>query len=258
VSYSYVEAMKSDVRDAIEDGGYLDGDYDRDEVEEQLNEDLWVDDSVTGNASGSYTFSSYQAKEYVLEDGMDYLLEATSEFGIEASEIGEHFINEDWEWFDVTIRCYLLGQVIGEVLDELEGEQLNDNYRRRTESRRRRMKESYADDAIAILNKIRAEDDGIAQFAQVGDYTYSYCLVPYCEPEDLGQDYDGDIANCLEYTLHELIDNGYEDSVGRVMGAFERDYDDEDQNEREEYGELIDIDLGYCVNAITQFEVVEV
>ena len=143
MSYSYVEAMKSDVRDAIEDGGYLDGDYDRDEVEEQLNEDLWVDDSVTGNASGSYTFSSYQAKEYVLEDGMDYLLEATSEFGIEASEIGEHFINEDWEWFDVTIRCYLLGQVIGEVLDELEGEQLNDNYRRRTESRHRRMKESY-------------------------------------------------------------------------------------------------------------------
>lgn len=28
---------------------------------------------------------------------------------------------EKWaEWADVTIRCYLLGQVIGEVLDEME------------------------------------------------------------------------------------------------------------------------------------------
>ena len=137
MSYSYHKAMMDDVRNAIEVGGYLDGDYDRDEVEEQLNEDLWIDDDVTGNASGSYTFSTYQAKVYVCEDGMDYLLEAASEFGIGDAEIGERFLNEDWEWFDVTIRCYLLGQIISEVLDELEGKQLIDNYRRRTEARRR-------------------------------------------------------------------------------------------------------------------------
>ena len=34
-------------------------------------------------------------------------------------DIGKHFISQDWEWFDVTIRCYLLGQAIAEVLEEM-------------------------------------------------------------------------------------------------------------------------------------------
>ena len=41
------------------------------------------------------------------------------EFGTSASDIGEKFLDEDWEYFDVSIRCYLLGQAISEVLDEL-------------------------------------------------------------------------------------------------------------------------------------------
>ena len=73
---------------------------------------------MTGNASGSYTFNSFKAKEYVT-DNMDLVLDMTSEFGIEAETIAEHFLNEDWEWFDVSIRCYLLGECISEALEEL-------------------------------------------------------------------------------------------------------------------------------------------
>lgn len=29
------------------------------------------------------------------------------------------FLSEDWEKMDVTIRCYLLGQAIAEVLDDM-------------------------------------------------------------------------------------------------------------------------------------------
>ena len=63
MAYNYMETVKDDVRQAIEDN-YDIADYsDRDEFEETLYEDLWVDDSVTGNGSGSYTFSRSKAEE---------------------------------------------------------------------------------------------------------------------------------------------------------------------------------------------------
>ena len=39
------------------------------------------------------------------------------EFGCEVD-----LLEKGAEWADVTIRCYLLGQAIGEVLDEMEEE----------------------------------------------------------------------------------------------------------------------------------------
>ena len=91
----------------------------RDAIEEQLNDSLWIADSVTGNGSGSYTFNSAEAKEYVT-DNEDLLKEALEAFCTDAETITDHFLNGDWEYFDVTIRCYLLGQAIGEVLDEID------------------------------------------------------------------------------------------------------------------------------------------
>lgn len=120
--YNYYEAMKEDVKEAIKND-YNPADYDdRDEFEEKLNDELWNDDSVTGNASGSYTCNRFQAKEYVLQDGTGYLKEMCDEFGYGAKEIGEKFMNDDWEWMDVSIRCYLLGIVIHDVLDEMNYE----------------------------------------------------------------------------------------------------------------------------------------
>lgn len=92
---------------------------DRDSFEQELNDSLWIDDSVTGNASGSYTFNSYQAREYVLAD-MDTVREALTEFCVDAETIGEKFLNEDWEYLDVTARCYVLGNAISEALDNLQ------------------------------------------------------------------------------------------------------------------------------------------
>lgn len=115
--YNYEDAMKEDVRDYLEDNEYFLSGYTRDELEDKLNEDLWTEDSVTGNGSGSYTFSNADAKKYVTEDGADYLREAAKEFSCE-HDVLEHFMDGDYEYLDVTIRCYLLGQIIHEVLDE--------------------------------------------------------------------------------------------------------------------------------------------
>ena len=121
-TYDYRQAMYDDIKEYIEDEVDLSEYSSQDELYDALNDDLWVADSVTGNASGSYTFNAYKAKEYILGDSnaLDYLKDMCDEFGTDAATIGEKFLNEDWEWFDVSIRCYLLGQVLGEVLDDMD------------------------------------------------------------------------------------------------------------------------------------------
>ena len=107
--YNYYDAIKNDIRDYL--GDHSSRDYDK------LYEDLWIEDSVTGNASGSYTFSTADAEEYV-KDNMDLVREACKEFCVDSDSVSEHFMDEDWEWFDVTIRCYLLGECLDDVLRE--------------------------------------------------------------------------------------------------------------------------------------------
>lgn len=119
--YDYREAIKSDILEYIQNEIDFSEFDTLDELEEKLNDDLWTVDSVTGNASGSYTFNTWTAKEYVT-DSMDELKEALHEFGTSSEIIVEKFLDEDWEYFDVTIRCYLLGECIAAALEELEDE----------------------------------------------------------------------------------------------------------------------------------------
>ena len=120
--YDYYYEMRQDVRNAIEEGYSLDEWRGRrDELEEKLNEDLWIDDGVTGNASGSYYCNSYKAMQAVT-DNMELLQEALDEFGADYSDIGRKFMDGDWEYFDVTIRCYLLSSTISDVLDDIEAD----------------------------------------------------------------------------------------------------------------------------------------
>lgn len=119
MAYNYLDSLKEDIKFYIDENRdeYDWSDYDS--VYEELNDDLWVEDSVTGNGSGSYTFDRMAAEKNVKGDpeAMDYIRELISEFD-EGETALEKFLDEDWEWFDVSIRCYLLGQVLSEVLDE--------------------------------------------------------------------------------------------------------------------------------------------
>lgn len=115
--YDYIENMKNDIKEALE--SYDLTAYDnREELESELYDSLWDDDSVTGNGSGSYTFCRETAKDYVLSN-IELVNVSCIEFCTEYAVIGNKFLNEEWEWFDVTIRCYLLGQVISKVLDDM-------------------------------------------------------------------------------------------------------------------------------------------
>ena len=115
-NYNYLENIKADVKEYIDNEINLKDFTDREELEQKLNDDLWVCDSVTGSASGSYYCNSWKAEE-ALAHNWDLLAEAMKEFGCEVD-----LLEKGAEWADVTIRCYLLGQAIGEVLDEMEEE----------------------------------------------------------------------------------------------------------------------------------------
>ena len=115
--YNYLEQVTEDAKEAIlENIEYWDF-TDREELEEVAHDELWVDDSVTGNGSGSYFFSTWKAEEALCHN-LDLLNEACEEFG---EDIGEA-VKQGAEACDVTIRCYLLGQAIAAALDELEEE----------------------------------------------------------------------------------------------------------------------------------------
>lgn len=116
--YDYLEAITNDVMEFIKNEVNLQ-DYDNeDDFVEYLNDTLWTDDSVTGNGSGSYTFNRYKAKEYVV-DNMELVTEMANEFGVDNKTLGEKFRDEDWEYFDVSIRCYLLYQAIAEAIEKM-------------------------------------------------------------------------------------------------------------------------------------------
>lgn len=110
--YDYREAIKNDIEDYINDNEVVVTNENYDEVYQDLYDRLWVADSVTGNASGSYTFSEYQAEQNLVGN-KEILLEALNEFGGDYAKA-----LESSEYADVTIRCYLLGECLQEVLEE--------------------------------------------------------------------------------------------------------------------------------------------
>lgn len=113
--YDYRECMREDVMNYIEEHEVKVTTENRDEMQERLYDDMFISDSVTGNASGSYTFNSWRAEENICHN-MDLLKDACDEFGCEPKF-------DSAEWCDVTIRCYLLSEVLSEVLDEIEEEE---------------------------------------------------------------------------------------------------------------------------------------
>lgn len=120
MSYNYKKSIKEDIRE------YIRGNIADEEIErlfarkdiETLSNIMWREDSVTGNGSGSYTFNSMKAKEYVLDDGLDYLRDMLLEGWYDYESFSKIFMDENWEHYDVSIRCYLLWECIEEVLDE--------------------------------------------------------------------------------------------------------------------------------------------
>lgn len=115
--YNYFNAVCEDVR------AYILDHYSRQELRElmenrgdfeaELRDACWIHDSVTGNASGSYFCNAWKAEESICHN-WDLLRDAVDEFCQD--------FPSDAEVADVTIRCYMLGECIPAVLNELAEE----------------------------------------------------------------------------------------------------------------------------------------
>lgn len=101
----YQEEVKSDAMDAIKENLEYNDSWD------EMYDSLFMDDSVTGNASGSYYFNSYKAAEAI--SGIIFDDEAITEF----EYMGYDGIptEEGAETCDVIARCICLGLVSGEL-----------------------------------------------------------------------------------------------------------------------------------------------
>ena len=120
--YNYREAVKEDVKNWMDEnhehGASKELEFDYDTVFEAC----WVADEVTGNGSGSYTFSRLEARRNFFEDdeSEDYIREMVNEGFSTLEEVGSRMASGDWEWLDVCIRCYLLGEAVQEAIDEID------------------------------------------------------------------------------------------------------------------------------------------
>ena len=123
MNYNYYESVLEDVKEYIDTSIELSQwKGDRDGLEQKLNEDLMEADSVTGNASRSYTFNAYDAEQNLVGN-WDVLLEAIDYFADDANRI----LEEGPEYADVLIRCYYLPQAVADALDDLEDELQEDD-----------------------------------------------------------------------------------------------------------------------------------
>ena len=114
--YDYYRAVEHDVLDYIqedlESSDWLDN---RDGLEEHLNDVLWTEDGVTGNASGSYWCNAWRAEEALCHN-WDLLREVLTEFGCKPDDLNGP------EAMDVPIRCYVLSVAVRQALDRLEND----------------------------------------------------------------------------------------------------------------------------------------
>lgn len=107
--YNYIEAVKADIKAYLEDNIV---ELTEDNIE-NLIDDMWVCDQVTGNASGSYTFNTWQAEENLCHN-WELIEDVCEEFGCEPD------ITKGAEYWDVSIRCYLLAPCLREMLERGE------------------------------------------------------------------------------------------------------------------------------------------
>lgn len=116
--YNYKEVVKDDVRNWIAE--HKEEDLETEYSYDTIYDSCFVDDNVTGNASGSYTFNRWTARENFFEDpdAEEYLERLCDEFGYDYGDIGKHIVNDEWEWIDVSIRCLLLAEAVSEILEE--------------------------------------------------------------------------------------------------------------------------------------------
>lgn len=114
----YIEETKENAKEYIkENWKYL-----KDKTREEVQDDLFIADTVTGNGSGSFTFNTYDAQQNVSELIFDEYFINALEWGF-GQNLGE-LVQKGAEVIDVTARCLALYEFdLDEIIEEVKEEQ---------------------------------------------------------------------------------------------------------------------------------------
>lgn len=85
------------------------------DLKDEMREEMWMSDDITGNGSGSYTFSKFGAEENLLGN-WDLLVEAINHFD------DLDVVRRGPESCDVLIRLYLFDECLEKAMDEIRQE----------------------------------------------------------------------------------------------------------------------------------------
>ena len=118
--YNYLEAMKKDIINYIRDEVITEEFSDREELEQYLEDNLWIDSTITGNGGDDY--ADDETSRVYLQGNEALLKEALIEFCVDKGKIVDKFFNGNYAYFDSIIRCYMLSQAISAALDDMEDE----------------------------------------------------------------------------------------------------------------------------------------
>lgn len=106
----YKKQVLADAYEYIDENG---GSYGADDFDE-IYDDMFVSDSITGNGSGSYTFNATQARENIKDVIFD------DEFLWYLRDFGENIVDlfqQGAEGIDVSARCFALSAVSSQIED---------------------------------------------------------------------------------------------------------------------------------------------
>ena len=122
--YDYRRAITDDLKDwIINNTDIMENDIKDgrdDDLSNWIYDEVWTEDSVTGNGYGWYD-TEEKCSEY-LSNNFDLLYTAAREYNMDddVNILIQYYQNKALaRYFDCTIRCYLLGECIEIALEEL-------------------------------------------------------------------------------------------------------------------------------------------
>lgn len=113
--YNYREEEIKDILDYIDTEVNLE-EYEDEEELINLFDELWDEDTVTGNQSGYMTEKEH---EHFIAENFQLVKDAMESFGYQIKDIPD---KNPCTWLDTLIRCYLLNDCLHEALERLKGE----------------------------------------------------------------------------------------------------------------------------------------
>lgn len=112
--YNYNNALYNDIKNYIKDEKINIQEYDKEDLFEKLQDELWDQDRITGN--GPYGYTDEQTCSEYVSGNLKIAFEALREFDVRLRDVPDTF---PAKYVDSTIRCYLFHEELMEVLNDL-------------------------------------------------------------------------------------------------------------------------------------------